>query len=153
MRCSLPVLVTKLSSKSIRTAFLNANSTSFRAPITLSRSFSAPFTRPFHIAAADSEFELDMATETKDLASRGKKSQKPSIQAKTPKGTSDWLGADSDLREEIVSTVSTILRRHGGTSLETPMFELTEILRNKLGEDQTLIYNLADQYEILSSSL
>ena len=93
-----------------------------------------------------------MATEEKDLASRGKKSQKPSTQAKTPKGTSDWLGADSDLREEIVSTVSTILKRHGGTSLETPMFELTEILRNKLGEDQKLIYDLQDQYDIPSSS-
>lgn len=94
-----------------------------------------------------------MTAETKDLTSRGKKPQKPQIQAKTPKGTSDWVGADSDLREEIVSTVSTILRRHGGTSLETPMFELTEILQNKLGEDQKLIYDLADQYDLPSSLL
>ena len=93
-----------------------------------------------------------MTTEARDLASRAKKPQKSITQAKTPKGTSDWLGADSDLRQEIVDTVSTILRRHGGTSLETPMFELTEILQNKLGEDQKLIYDLADQYDLPSSS-
>ena len=87
-----------------------------------------------------------MVAEEEDLALRGKKPQKSSIQAKTPKGTHDWVGADSDLRDEIVNTVSAILRRHGGTSLETPTFELTEILRNKLGEDQKLIYELADQY-------
>jgi histidyl-tRNA synthetase len=114
---------------------------SFRAPNALKT-----LTRPSYVPTADHDFELDMASEAKDVALRGKKKQTPSVQAKTPKGTSDWVGADSDLREEIVTTVSTILRRHGGTTLDTPMFELTEILQNKLGEDQKLIYELADQY-------
>ena len=108
-----------------------------------------------YFPTSDEDFELDMADETKagetrggpakEMAARGKKKQ--STLAKTPKGTSDWLGADSDLREEICNAILEVLRRSGGTTLDTPTFELTEILRNKLGEDQKLIYDLADQYD------
>jgi histidyl-tRNA synthetase len=74
-----------------------------------------------------------------------KPSKKPSMQLKTPKGTRDWTGADIILRDQIFKTVSEIFRRHGGTALDTPVFELKEILAGKYGEDSKLIYDLQDQ--------
>lgn len=68
-----------------------------------------------------------------------------SFQLKTPKGTRDWIGADILLREKIFQTVGDIFRRHGGTALDTPVFELKEILAGKYGEDSKLIYDLQDQ--------
>ncbi|KAJ5440736.1 Histidine-tRNA ligase/ATP phosphoribosyltransferase regulatory subunit [Penicillium cf. griseofulvum] len=38
-----------------------------------------------------------------------------------------------------------LVRRHGGTALDTPVFELREILAGKYGEDSKLIYDLKDQ--------
>ncbi|KAJ9134142.1 hypothetical protein NKR23_g10300 [Pleurostoma richardsiae] len=73
------------------------------------------------------------------------KSGKVSFQLKTPKGTRDWMGADMILRERIFETITSVFKRHGGTSLDTPVFELKEILAGKYGEDSKLIYDLADQ--------
>ncbi len=42
-------------------------------------------------------------------------------------------------------TITTTLRLHNATPLETPVFELTPILTSKYGEDARLIYNLAPQ--------
>lgn len=91
---------------------------------------------------------------------------------KTPKGTRDWVGGDLLLRNHILlalvpsfhndssafhsnekrpltiqnsQTISTVLERHGGVSLDTPVFELRSILSEKYGEDSKLIYDLADQ--------
>ncbi|KAL2022986.1 hypothetical protein VTK56DRAFT_4201 [Thermocarpiscus australiensis] len=47
---------------------------------------------------------------------------------KTPKGTRDWVGGDLRLRDHILQTVSTVLERHGGVPLDTPVFELRSIL-------------------------
>ncbi|KAH6637266.1 hypothetical protein F5144DRAFT_592188 [Chaetomium tenue] len=60
---------------------------------------------------------------------------------KTPKGTRDWVGGDLLLRNHIF----TVLERHGGVPLDTPVFELRSILSEKYGEDSKLIYDLADQ--------
>jgi histidyl-tRNA synthetase len=38
-----------------------------------------------------------------------------------------------------------VFKRHGGTPLDTPVFELKEILAEKYGEDARLMYDLADQ--------
>lgn len=38
-----------------------------------------------------------------------------------------------------------MLKRHGGIPLDTPVFELRDILSEKYGEDSRLIYNLEDQ--------
>ncbi|KAJ5393340.1 uncharacterized protein N7487_010981 [Penicillium crustosum] len=64
---------------------------------------------------------------------------------KTPKGTKDWSGADALLRDRIFTTISNVFKRHGGTALDTPVFELREILAGKYGEDSKLIYDLKDQ--------
>ncbi|KAL4802057.1 hypothetical protein BDV18DRAFT_65897 [Aspergillus unguis] len=80
-----------------------------------------------------------------DMATKEGKSNKLSFQLKTPKGTRDWIGVDMILREQIFSAITEVFKRHGGTQLDTPVFELKEILAGKYGEDSKLIYDLADQ--------
>ncbi|PGH07399.1 hypothetical protein AJ79_06301 [Helicocarpus griseus UAMH5409] len=70
---------------------------------------------------------------------------KVSFTLKTPKGTKDWAGADALLRDRIFNTITEVFKRHGATSLDTPVFELREILAGKYGEDSKLIYDLQDQ--------
>ena len=38
-----------------------------------------------------------------------------------------------------------MFKRHGGVEIDTPVFELKEVLTGKYGEDSKLIYDLADQ--------
>ncbi|KAF2182254.1 histidyl-tRNA synthetase [Zopfia rhizophila CBS 207.26] len=73
------------------------------------------------------------------------KEGKVNFQLKTPKGTRDWHGTDVVLREQIFSTITEVFKRHGGVTLDTPVFELREVLAGKYGEDSKLIYDLADQ--------
>ncbi|KAH7405788.1 histidyl-tRNA synthetase [Phaeosphaeria sp. MPI-PUGE-AT-0046c] len=64
---------------------------------------------------------------------------------KVPKGTRDWTGEDAALRDRLFNTVTDVFKRHGATTLDTPVFELKEILSGKYGEDSKLIYDLQDQ--------
>ncbi|RAO65895.1 uncharacterized protein BHQ10_001907 [Talaromyces amestolkiae] len=73
------------------------------------------------------------------------KDSKVTFNLKTPKGTRDWSGADTLIRDRIFSSITNVFRRHGGTALDTPVFELREILAGKYGEDSKLIYDLQDQ--------
>ncbi|CEJ94983.1 Putative Histidyl-tRNA synthetase [[Torrubiella] hemipterigena] len=70
---------------------------------------------------------------------------KPKFELKTPKGTKDWNGKDMIIRDKIFSTITDVFKRHGGVTIDTPVFELREILAGKYGEDSKLIYDLADQ--------
>lgn len=70
---------------------------------------------------------------------------KVSFNLKTPKGTKDWSGSDALLRDRIFTTIANVFKRHGGTALDTPVFELRDILAGKYGEDSKLIYDLQDQ--------
>ncbi|TVY22439.1 Histidine--tRNA ligase, mitochondrial [Lachnellula hyalina] len=79
------------------------------------------------------------------MATKEGKAFKPGVLLKTPKGTRDWVGADLLLRDHIFNTISNIFKRHGGTPLDTPVFELKEILAEKYGEDSRLMYDLQDQ--------
>ncbi|KAH9908914.1 hypothetical protein F4778DRAFT_204033 [Xylariomycetidae sp. FL2044] len=69
----------------------------------------------------------------------------PKFELKTPKGTKDWEGKDMVIRDKIFNTITEIFKRHGGVTIDTPVFELREILAGKYGEDSKLIYDLADQ--------
>lgn len=83
---------------------------------------------------------------------QGKKSKKnDQFILKTPKGTKDWADKDMVLREAIFSTLSSLFKRHGAVTIDTPVFELREILTGKYGEDSKLIYNLEDQGGELTS--
>ncbi|POS71580.1 histidyl-tRNA synthetase [Diaporthe helianthi] len=70
---------------------------------------------------------------------------KGGFELKTPKGTRDWDGKHMVLREQIFDTIREVFKRHGGVTIDTPVFELKEILAGKYGEDSKLIYDLADQ--------
>jgi histidyl-tRNA synthetase len=41
--------------------------------------------------------------------------------------------------------ITSVFKRHGAVSIDTPVFELRETLMGKYGEDSKLIYDLADQ--------
>ncbi|PMD51687.1 histidyl-tRNA synthetase [Hyaloscypha bicolor E] len=74
------------------------------------------------------------------MAPKGQK-----FELKTPKGTKDWEGKDMVIRDKIFSTITEVFKRHGAVTIDTPVFELKEILSGKYGEDSKLIYDLADQ--------
>lgn len=91
-------------------------------------------------------------SKSSNVSAKQKKSKKnEQYLLKTPKGTKDWADKDMVLREEIFSTVSSVFKRHGGVTIDTPVFELREFLTGKYGEDSKLIYNLEDQGGELTS--
>lgn len=50
------------------------------------------------------------------------------------------------IRDRIFSTITKVFKRHGAVTLDTPVFELRDILAEKYGEDgKKLIYDLQDQ--------
>ncbi|PWN47878.1 histidyl-tRNA synthetase [Violaceomyces palustris] len=64
---------------------------------------------------------------------------------KTPKGTRDWEPLAMSLRKKIFSTIEQVFTSHGAVTIDTPVFEMKEILAGKYGEDSKLIYDLQDQ--------
>ena len=73
---------------------------------------------------------------------------------KTPKiakGARDFGPEQMAIREVAFQKITSVFKRHGAVSIDTPVFELRETLMGKYGEDSKLIYDLADQGgEILS---
>ena len=59
--------------------------------------------------------------------------------------TVDWFGQDMAIREKMFAIITAVFKRHGGMALDTPVFELKEVLTGKYGEDSKLIYDLQDQ--------
>lgn len=49
------------------------------------------------------------------------------------------------LRQSIFKKITEVFEIHGGVTIDTPVFELKEILSGKYGEDSKLIYDLQDQ--------
>ncbi|CAE7145418.1 unnamed protein product [Rhizoctonia solani] len=72
-------------------------------------------------------------------------SKKDRLALKTPKGTRDWSPLEMSIREHIFSTLQRVFKTHGGVTIDTPVFELRDILTGKYGEDSKLIYDLQDQ--------
>ncbi|KAI0239197.1 Cytoplasmic and mitochondrial histidine tRNA synthetase [Massospora cicadina] len=64
---------------------------------------------------------------------------------KTPKGTRDYNEKEMAIRERMFETITATFKRHGGVTIDTPVFELKDILAGKYGEDSKLIYDLEDQ--------
>ncbi|XP_071547013.1 histidine--tRNA ligase, cytoplasmic isoform X2 [Panulirus ornatus] len=70
---------------------------------------------------------------------------------KTPKGTRDYGPLEMAVRREVFDVIHSVFHMHGAVEIETPVFELKEVLTGKYGEDSKLIYDLEDQGgEILS---
>lgn len=66
---------------------------------------------------------------------------------KVAKGTKDIVGDEFRHIEILLQTASTLFKENGGIPLETPVFERTDVLLGKYGEEAEtkLIYKLADQ--------
>ncbi|CCE91198.1 histidine--tRNA ligase TDEL_0C03090 [Torulaspora delbrueckii] len=103
-----------------------------RRPVNIKRYFSKMSQIPDAPAAATA-------------GSNKAKKSKLQVSLKTPKGTKDWADTDMVIREAVFSTLSSLFKRHGGVTIDTPVFELREILAGKYGEDSKLIYDLKDQ--------
>ncbi|XP_033262513.1 histidine--tRNA ligase, mitochondrial isoform X4 [Orcinus orca] len=71
--------------------------------------------------------------------------EKSNFIIKTPKGTRDLSPEQMVVREKILDMVVSCFKRHGAKGLDTPAFELKEMLTEKYGEDSGLIYDLKDQ--------
>ena len=69
----------------------------------------------------------------------------PKFELKTPKGTRDYGPFEMTIREKVFATITRVFKRHGAVTIDTPIFELKEVLTGKYGEDSKLIYDLADQ--------
>ena len=54
-------------------------------------------------------------------------------------------GKDMVIRDRIFNTITRVFKRHGAVTIDTPAFELRQILAGKYGEDSKLIYDLQDQ--------
>ncbi|ORZ36693.1 histidyl-tRNA synthetase [Catenaria anguillulae PL171] len=85
------------------------------------------------------------APDVKRRAKKEKVAEEKKFNLKTPKGTTDFMPSEMALREQIFSTITSIFKQHGGVTIDTPVFELKEILSGKYGEDSKLIYDLQDQ--------
>lgn len=68
----------------------------------------------------------------------------PKIVAKPPKGTRDIQPDAMMVRSRAFDLITRIFRNHGAVSIDTPVFELRDVLQNKYGEDSKLIYDLSD---------
>lgn len=67
------------------------------------------------------------------------------FQVKAPKGTRDFHPEQMAVRRKVIDTISEVFRRHGAVEIDTPAFELKDVLMGKYGEDSKLIYDLEDQ--------
>ncbi|RKO95175.1 hypothetical protein CAUPRSCDRAFT_13095, partial [Caulochytrium protostelioides] len=47
---------------------------------------------------------------------------------KVPKGTRDYLPKEMAIRERMFDTIRAVFKRHGGVTIDTPVFELRDIL-------------------------
>ncbi|OWB58166.1 hypothetical protein B5S28_g4164 [[Candida] boidinii] len=95
--------------------------------------------------------ETSPATTAHAGSSKKNKKEAQTFTLKTPKGTKDWADKDMVIREAIFEKLTKLFKKHGGVTIDTPVFELREILAGKYGEDSKLIYNLEDQGGELTS--
>uniref|UniRef100_A0A914PB99 Aminoacyl-transfer RNA synthetases class-II family profile domain-containing protein n=1 Tax=Panagrolaimus davidi TaxID=227884 RepID=A0A914PB99_9BILA len=65
---------------------------------------------------------------------------------KTPKGTRDYHPKQMVIREKVLGIITETFKRHGAQTIDTPVFELRDVLMGKYGEEGgKLVFDLADQ--------
>lgn len=67
------------------------------------------------------------------------------IEARTPKGFRDFLGAQAASRQTVINSFSKVFERFGFEPLLTPALEYAEVLKGKYGEEEKLIYEFEDR--------
>jgi histidyl-tRNA synthetase len=108
------------------------------SPLVLSDSVLRDIVDPFDFQEGSS-FSSFCSKLIEQLSSGGK--YKPKI----AKGARDFGPKQMHIREQVFSSIRRVFKRHGGVEIDTPVFELKELLTGKYGEDSKLIYDLADQ--------
>eukprot|EP01119_Soliformovum_irregulare_P000115 TRINITY_DN1009_c0_g1_i1.p1 TRINITY_DN1009_c0_g1~~TRINITY_DN1009_c0_g1_i1.p1 ORF type:complete len:491 (+),score=177.68 TRINITY_DN1009_c0_g1_i1:339-1811(+) len=88
---------------------------------------------------------------SKEEDKKGGPGNKKARGIKTPKGTQDYEPRAMAIRKKVFGTITEIFERHGAVTIDTPTFELKEILMGKYGEDSKLVFDLADEGGELSS--
>ena len=84
----------------------------------------------------------------KDRKNKKKKEEKEknlSEKVKIVKGARDFLPFQMSIRNIAFDIITKVFKKHGAVEIDTPIFELKEILIGKYGEDTKLIYDLKDQ--------
>jgi len=71
-----------------------------------------------------------------------KKKKANKISLKNPKGTRDYGPVEMAVREDVFNKITKVFKKHGAETIDTPIFELKEILTEKYGEDAKLIYDI-----------
>lgn len=61
---------------------------------------------------------------------------------KLPRGTQDYTGESFERLSYLKGVIEKIFLKYNGQFIETPVFELTDVLLNKYGDEEKLIYNL-----------
>ena len=86
-----------------------------------------------------------------DLGDESQASGGGKLILKTAKGARDFQPEQMAIREKVMKKIVDVFKCHGAVTIDTPVFELKEVLTGKYGEDSKLIYDLKDQGgEILS---
>ncbi|XP_076620204.1 histidine--tRNA ligase isoform X3 [Colletes latitarsis] len=75
----------------------------------------------------------------------GEKNVPSKLILKTPKGTRDYGPEQMALRLGVLDKIISVFKKHGAETIDTPVFELKDVLTGKYGEDSKLIYDLKDQ--------
>ncbi|GMF02983.1 unnamed protein product [Ambrosiozyma monospora] len=84
-------------------------------------------------ATAASVASADAAPAHSKQGGHSKKAKKQqTFNLKTPKGTKDWADKDMIIREAIFNKLTTLFKSHGGVTIDTPVFELREILADTI---------------------
>jgi histidyl-tRNA synthetase len=73
------------------------------------------------------------------------KERRKGVTLRTPIGTRDFLPEDMVLREYVISVIRKVFEEYGYDPMETPAIELGEVLKNKYGEEEKLIYEFKDR--------
>lgn len=84
--------------------------------------------------------------EKKKLLGNDGQSDQGKFLLKTAKGTRDYGPKSMAVRESVLRVVTDTFKRHGAETIDTPVFELKEVLMGKYGEEGgKLVYDLQDQ--------
>ncbi|RVD93060.1 histidyl-tRNA synthetase [Tubulinosema ratisbonensis] len=67
------------------------------------------------------------------------------VELRTVKGTKDYSPLEQRVLNDLTSKIIKIFKLHGAVNIDTPTFELRDLLVNKYGEESKLIFDLEDQ--------
>lgn len=87
----------------------------------------------------DKLLALKQNLQSKNVASPRK------VLLKTARGTRDYNPQQMALRRDVLNKIENVFRKYGAEAIDTPVFELKDILVGKYGDDSKLIYDLQDQ--------